>query len=399
LSRQAAQLSFIRADTFLRGQQDSPFQNCLSFGMVSSLYGNWRSGLSCNLIYDCDHMTANKHLQIKEITDGQAVRDLFLVREITLGETKTGKPYLSLVLLDATGEISGRVWEKAEQLMGECPVGAIVSVTAQAQAYKGVLQLRIDNLRRIPDSKVDLGLFIPSTQGNIPLMARELVKLADSVKNPFLKDLLLALFEEHRLMQSFKKAPAAKIMHHAYIGGLLEHTLAVARLADSISALYPSLDRSLLIAGALLHDLGKLKEFNFESFPFDYSDRGRLVGHMVLGIEMIQEKINGISGFPEELADRLKHLILSHHGRHEFGSPSLPMMQEAFALNFLDDLDAKINYLDRLAGQVKGEGYQWTEFQRNLERFLFVRGHASNEAEPAAKEDSATDDQRQRNLF
>ena len=339
--------------------------------------------------------TANKNIQIKEITDGQSVHDLFLVREMSRGETKAGKPYLSLVLMDASGEISGRVWENAEQLMGECPAGAIVSVTGQAQAYKGILQLRIDGLSRIPDSEVDLALFVPSTQGNVTLMAKELIKLAGSVENPFLKELLLSLFGERRLMQAFKKAPAAKVMHHAYVGGLLEHTLAVARLADSVSTLYPTLDRSLLLAGALLHDIGKLKEFNFESFPFEYSDRGRLVGHMVLGIEMIQEKINNISGFPEELADRLKHLILSHHGRHEFGSPSLPMMQEAFALNFLDDLDAKINYLDRLAGQVKGEGYQWTEFQRNLERFLFVKGH---QASLEQGQDNGVDP-RQRTLF
>jgi 3'-5' exoribonuclease len=344
--------------------------------------------------------TASKDVQIKEITDGQAVHDLFLVREMSRGETKAGKPYLSLVLMDASGEISGRVWENAEQIMGECPTGAIVSVAGQAQAYKGVLQLRIDTLSRIADSEVNLALFVPSVQGNVTAMAKELVKLAGSVENPFLKELLLALFGERRIMQAFKKAPAAKVMHHAYVGGLLEHTLAVARLADSISTLYPGLDRSLLLAGALLHDIGKLKEFNFDTFPFEYSDRGRLVGHMVLGIEMIQEKINGISGFPEDLTDRLKHLILSHHGRHEFGSPSLPMMQEAFALNFLDDLDAKINYLDRLAGQAKGEGYQWTEFQRNLERFLFVKGHRADDGSASLEQGQDNGvDPRQRTLF
>ena len=344
--------------------------------------------------------TTQKTIQIKEITDGQAIHDLFLVREMSRGETKAGKPYLSLVLMDASGEISGRIWENAEQLMGECPPGAVVSVIGQAQAYKGVLQLRIDSLSRIADSEVDLALFVPSVQGNVTAMAKELLKLAGSVENPFLKELLLSLFGDRRLMQSFKKAPAAKAMHHAYVGGLLEHTLGVARLADSVSGLYPGLDRSLLMAGALLHDIGKLKEFSFDSFPFEYSDRGRLVGHMVLGIEMIQEKINGISGFPEDLGDRLKHLILSHHGRYEFGSPSLPMMQEAFALNFLDDLDAKINYLDRLAGQAKGEGYQWTEFQRNLERFLFVKGHRADDG--SAPLDQGQDngvDPRQRTLF
>ena len=214
--------------------------------------------------------TANKNIQIKEITDGQAIHDLFLVREMSRGETKTGKPYLSLILMDASGEISGRVWENAEQLTGECPTGAIVSVTGQAQAYRGILQLRIDNLSRVAESAVDLALFVPSVQGNVGLMAKELVKLASSVENPFLKELLLALFGERKLMAAMKKAPAAKVMHHAYVGGLLEHTLGVARLADSISTLYPSLDRSLLLAGALLHDLGKLKEFSFDSFPFEY---------------------------------------------------------------------------------------------------------------------------------
>ena len=344
--------------------------------------------------------TANKTITIKKITDGQTIHDLFLVREMSRGETKAGKPYLSLILMDASGEISGRIWENAEQLMGECPIGAVVSVSAQAQAYKGILQLRIDTLSRIADSEVDLAQFVPSVQGSVTAMAKELLKLASSVENPFLKELLLSLFGERKLMGAMKKAPAAKAMHHAYVGGLLEHTLAVARLADSVSALYPGLDRSLLMTGALLHDIGKLKEFSFASFPFEYSDRGRLVGHMVLGIEMIQEKINGISGFPEDLGDRLKHLILSHHGRYEFGSPSLPMMQEAFALNFLDDLDAKINYLDRLAGQAKGEGYQWTEFQRNLERFLFVKGHRSDDG--SAPVDQGQDngvDPRQRTLF
>ncbi|HIJ90824.1 MAG: HD domain-containing protein [Desulfobulbaceae bacterium] len=345
-------------------------------------------------------MTSTKRIQIKEITDGQTIHDLFLVREMNRGETKAGKPYLSLVLMDASGEISGRVWENAEQLMGECQAGAVISVTGQAQAYKGILQLRIDTLTRKPESEVDLALFVPSTQGNVVLMAKELIKLANSVENPFLKELLLSLFGERKLMQSLKKAPAAKVMHHAYVGGLLEHTLGVARLADSISTLYPNLDRSLLLTGALLHDIGKLKEFSFDSFPFEYSDRGRLVGHMVLGIEMIQEKINGISGFPEDLGDRLKHLVLSHHGRYEFGSPSLPMMQEAFALNFLDDLDAKINYLDRLAGQAKGEGYQWTEFQRNLERFLFVKGHRGDDGSPPLDQEQDNGvDPRQRTLF
>lgn len=345
-------------------------------------------------------MTPEKKLHIKDIRDLQQIHGQFLVRELARSETKAGKPYLSLVLMDASGEISGRVWENAEQLMEQCPAGAIVAITGLAQSYKGVLQLRIDTIQRVNDKEADLSLFVPATRGNIALMAKELVKLAHSVDNPFLKKLLASLFEERRLMTALKKAPAAKTMHHAYLGGLLEHTLAVAKLAEQVCGLYPVLDRSLLLTGALLHDLGKLKEFDFSSFPFDYTDQGRLVGHMVLAVEMIQEKIAQIPAFPPELATRLKHLILSHHGRHEFGSPALPMIQEAFVLNFLDDLDAKINYLERLAGQARGDGYQWTEYQRNLERFLFVRGHDAGRETGAsvAGEDSGADP-RQGSLF
>ncbi|MGV1100385.1 3'-5' exoribonuclease YhaM family protein [Thiovibrio sp. JS02] len=338
-------------------------------------------------------------ISIKTIKDGQPVQGTFLVKEMNRGETKAGKPYLSLVLMDATGEISGRVWDNADELMAEAPAGAVVAVSGQAQAYRNILQLRLDNISRVPESEVDLSRFVPSTQGDVRLMAKELLKLAGSVENPFLKELLLTIFGDRKLMAAFKKAPAAKMMHHACLGGLLEHTLAVARLAAQICPLYTNLDRSLLIAGALLHDIGKLREFDFSTFPFDYSDRGRLVGHMVLGVEMIQEKIAEIRGFPEALAVQLKHLVLSHHGRHEFGAPALPMMTEAFVLNFLDDLDAKVNYMGRLAERLAGDQYQWTDYQRNLERFLFVKGHGGADAGPSGPAQDAGKDPRQRNLF
>ena len=342
----------------------------------------------------------DKNIRIRDIQDGQQVDGVFLVKEMSRGETKAGKPYLGLMLMDTSGEMGARVWENADQLMGACPAGAVVAVRGLAQAYKGVVQLRVDALTRVAEATVDMGRFIPSTPGDIATMAKELLRIAASVEQLFLRQLLDGFFADQQLMAALRKAPAAKGMHHAYLGGLLEHTLAVAQLADQVCRLYPGLDRSLLLTGAILHDIGKLREFDFSSFPFDYTDQGRLVGHMVLGITMIQERVAAIAGFPPELADRLSHLILSHHGRHEYGSPVLPMMGEAFVLNFLDDLDAKINYLGRLAGQARGEGYQWSEYQRNLERFLFVRGHV---AEPVAVEDGGVEgsmeNARQRTLF
>lgn len=334
---------------------------------------------------------------IKEIRDGQQVEGVYLVKEMGRGETKAGKPYLMLIVMDATGEMAGRVWENADQLAPECPVGAVVSLSGQAQAYKGVVQLKIDTLKRIEPSAVDPAQFLPTTPGDIKAMARELTAIAEAVENPFLRELLLAFMKERKFMAAFKAAPAAKAMHHAYVGGLLEHTLAIARLAGQVCALYPALDRSLLLSGVLLHDIGKIREFDIAKIPADYSDEGRLVGHMVLGIGMIDERISAVKGFPTELAARLKHLILSHHGSHEFGSPVLPMTIEAFVLHFLDNLDAKIAYFDRLGSQVQGEGYQWSDYQRNLERFLYLRPAALT----AAPSQSVVPDidPRQRNLF
>jgi 3'-5' exoribonuclease len=263
-----------------------------------------------------------------------------------------------------------------------------------AQSYKGSLQLNVKGLQKF-EQDLGLGEFLPSSSGDPHKMLAELKKYAASITDPFLNELLRSFFNDKLFIQNFSNAPAAKNMHHAYIGGLLEHTLAIVRLADQVTKLYPSLERSLLICGAILHDIGKTKEFSFAAAPFDYSDEGRLVGHMVMAIEMMNEKVAHIAAFPEELAARLKHLILSHHGRHEFGSPSLPMIREAFVLNFLDDLDAKINYMDRLCSQAEGEGYQWTPYQRTLERFLFVPGHREENGamEKAGKEPVSKDDE------
>ena len=327
-------------------------------------------------------MKFEKGLFIKEIRDGGNIEGLFLIKDVRRAETRTGNPYLMLNVMDRTGEMAGRVWNDADRWITECRPGGVVLLKGQAQAYKGVLQLKINMLKAADNSNLDMTDFVPTAPFDIKSMAAEVIKLAKTVKNPHLQQLLLLFFKDTGFFENFKKAPAAKSMHHAYMGGLLEHTLAVTRLADKVSVLYPEIDRSILITGALLHDIGKIQEFGFDSFPFDYTVKGRLVGHLVIGVDMVQEKIRELPDFPEELGVRLKHLILSHHGRHEFGSPALPMMREAFILHFLDDLDAKINYINRLEDQAQDSGYQWTEYQRNLERFLFVNGRSSSEEPP-----------------
>ena len=335
---------------------------------------------------------------IKDIIDNQTIEDVFLVKDVRRNETRNGKPFLALNVIDSSGEISGRVWENADRYLEECQPGTTILLKGQAQSYKGVLQLRVDHLEKHEVSADELARFIPTTKGDIKSMAAEMIDLAKSITDSHLHDLTLSFLQDSKMSSLFTKAPAAKQMHHACLGGLLEHTLGVTRLADAVASLYPAVDRSLLLAGAILHDLGKLVEFSYESFPYDYSDRGRLVGHMVLGIEMIQEKIAGQPDFPEETGNRLKHLILAHHGRHEFGSPVLPMMLEAFILHFIDDLDAKVDYITGLANKAKDPGYQWSEYQRNLERFLYVRGADADGAEP--EEDPAEEiDTRQTNLW
>jgi 3'-5' exoribonuclease len=331
-------------------------------------------------------MSQDKNCSIKDIQENQQLDGVFLIKEMSRAETRTGNPYLSLVLMDRSGEIGGRVWEDADRWQSECTVGRVARVTGLAQSFKGVLQLKITGVHAVPPEEADPARFVPAAPGDPKAMVAEILKIAREVENPFLRELLLAFFQDRGFLTSFKKAPAGKSMHHAYVGGLLEHSLCVARLAARVADLYPAADRSLLLAGALLHDVGKVEEFSLTAYPFDYSDSGRLVGHHVLGVEMVQARLARISGFPPELAVRLKHLILSHHGRHEFGSPAVPMMLEAFILNFLDDLDAKINYIERLGKQTTEPDYQWTDYQRNLERFLYVRGQARDSAAAAPLE-------------
>lgn len=334
--------------------------------------------------------TLNKGPYIKDISDGQKIEGLFLIKEVSRAETKAGKPYLDLRLMDKSGELPAKIWDEADRWQEHCIPGRVAAVQAQSQSFRGTIQLKVMTVNLQDTSAVDLSLFIPSTSGDTSEMMDEILEVIRSIKDPHLKKLLGKIFKDQSFQELFRRAPAAKHMHHAYIGGLLEHTLSICRLGDQVARLYPSVDRSLLLAGALLHDIGKIKEFSFDIPPFDYSDQGRLIGHMVMGVEMVEAALGKLKDFPEDLAARIKHLILSHHGSHEYGSPSLPMLKEAFVLNFLDDMDAKINYTDQLAGRMENDdGYSWSPFQRNLGRFLLLNS-LSREEEDTEEEPQET---------
>lgn len=350
-------------------------------------------------------MATDKKIFANQVTDGQTVEDTFLVREVVRAETRAGKPYLMLTLVDRTGAIAGRLWNNVETFSQLCEPGKFIKIQGQAQDFRGTLQIRIEHILPVDKKDIDVRQFQLTTRKNIEQMADEILILAKTVKEPYCRKLLLTLFRDRDFFEIFQRAPAAKSMHHAYSGGLLEHTLAVAKLADMLADFYSALDRDLLITGALLHDIGKTRELYSDALLIDYTDQGRLLGHLVLGVEMVRKAIAAIPDFPENLTTRLTHLILSHHGRHEFGSPALPMISEAFVLHFLDDLDAKLNFLGRLEMQAAEAGYQWTDFQRTLERFLYIKGRPQGDINFSASdeeeypEDRSRTDSRQQHLF
>ena len=309
---------------------------------------------------------------VEQLKEGDRLDDFFLVKASRLAETRAGKPYLTLEVADRSGEISGPIWDNVEAVQGLCQAGLFVHLGGQVQSYRDKLQLKIDSVRGVERGDVDLADFTLVSDQDRGGMARELQALVASVKNPFLRKLLAFFFKKEPMWQRFQDAPAAKGIHHAYAGGLLEHSLSVARIADLLAAHYPGVDRSLLLAGALLHDIGKVDELSMDLAVIDYTAQGRLKGHLVMGSEMVAAAAGQIRDFPPELLTRLQHLILSHHGRQEFGSPTVPMTIEAFLLSFIDDLDAKMNLMEQLRKKMKTPGLQWTEYQRSLERYLYL---------------------------
>jgi len=296
-------------------------------------------------------------------------------------------------LSDRTGDIESRVWENAAELASLFNEGDILEVKGQASSFRNQIQLNLSGVT--VSDKGDPTIFLESSPNDINYMMGALRGIVKKVMDPHLKALTDRFLSDRNFTGLFKKAPAAKNFHHNYIGGLLEHTLSVCEMACRVADQYDNLDRDLLIAGAFLHDIGKIREFKY-NIGIDYSDEGRLLGHLVMGVTMVEEKLAGMANFPDETALLLKHLILSHHGQYEFGSPKRPKFLEAFALHLIDDLDAKINGLGRFMVKDGKEG-AWTDFNRMLERYL-LKGRLS----PTGEEDigqARTHDDRQKVLF
>lgn len=303
------------------------------------------------------------------IQAGDRVEDLFVLLEKTMAQKKDGNNYLNVVLSDRTGRIKGVVWDNVEQIVAEIESNAVVRVRGTIGEYRGTLQFVIKEIKPVPAESTDPSDFMPVTERDIDQMFERVTALAASLETTCLKALFEAFWKDDDFVERFKKAPAAKKMHHAYIGGLLEHTLSMAVLADNIAGHYNGIDRDLLIAGALLHDIGKIREFRYD-VGIDYSDEGRLVNHIVIGVEMIDEKIRSLVDFPDEKALLLKHMVVSHHGSKDLGSPEPPKTIEAVLLNHIDEIDSKVQGIREFMAR-EDPGETWTAFHRLLERHFY----------------------------
>ncbi len=307
---------------------------------------------------------------IAEIQPSQEVAAPFVVAEKQLRVARNGTPFLTLKLVDKTGEIVGRVWEKAEEASEAVCTKGVVFIRGRSEKYRDEIQIQIQQISPVDLSQIDPADFLPVCSVSEEILLDKLKKIVSHLKSRPLRQLMKLIMADRLLMDRFKRAPAAKAMHHAYLGGLLEHSVAVAALTVKICDQYPDLDRDLLVVGAILHDIGKVDEFAYD-LCIDYSDAGRLLGHMVLGLQILDEKVRSLKDFPSEVAIMLQHLILSHHGETSLGAVKLPMTREAFVLHFADDLDAKMNSLTRILAEVREADAAWTAYQPLFQRFFF----------------------------
>ena len=318
----------------------------------------------------------------KAISEQEKVSSPFLIKYAAVATGKTGKPYMNLVLTDKTGDIEARVFEKVPQFHSQAVKDTFVQIEGQAQSFNGRMQVIIKNLIVLREDEVDVDEYLSPLTLNPEHLYTELVQLISSMQDPFYRNLLESIFvDDAEIVQAFKKAPAAKTMHHAYPAGLLEHVVSICKILNFLSHQYgPSVDRDLLLVGGMLHDLGKIWELQYEKTT-DYTTEGRLIGHLVMGSELIDQKIAKLEqeegrlpgAFPQEKRLLAKHMVLAHHGKYEYGSPKEPSCLEAQIVHMVDDLDSKVNAIHHFIANDAQAG-SWTVLNKQFERY-FYKGH------------------------
>ena len=301
--------------------------------------------------------------------ENKVITSNFVVVVKQVKPKKTGEPYLALTLGDRSGHIEAKMWDNVQDALDAFEQDDFVKIKGLLNKYKNRFQITIHKLRRLGDSEVDFSDYLPKTTKDIGELWQTLAGYVASFQNVHLKALVESFMADPEIAEAYRMAPAAKTLHHAYIGGLLDHVVSLCRSCDLVSRNYPQINRDLLLTGAFLHDIGKIHELTYNR-SFSYSTRGQLLGHMVIELEMLQAKIVLVPGFPDELKTLVEHLIISHHGQYEFGSPKLPMFPEALMLHYLDDLDSKMESM-RAHFERGGdsEGF-WTGFNPSLGRPL-----------------------------
>jgi 3'-5' exoribonuclease len=330
-----------------------------------------------------------KSAYVADLAPDTTVTSFFLVCEKELRLTREGKPFLRLELGDRSGSIEARMWENVDLAAAAFERDDIVKVQARVESYRNKAQLAVDKIRRAAPDEVDLADYFPHTLEDVEQLYRRLLEHAAALDNPWLRGLVASLIEDPAIVPRLKRAPAAKVMHHAFLGGLLEHMVSLCELCRVVAGHYPELDAGLLLAGAMLHDIGKLDELCYER-AVNYTTEGQLLGHIVLELEMVTKKMDAIEGFPADLKTLVKHLLISHHGQYEFGSPKLPMFREALVLHYLDDLDSKMGAARAVLNAEGGEGV-WTAYsaalgRRFLRLDLFRKGESTPPSEPSSQE-------------
>ncbi len=311
---------------------------------------------------------------VRDISPNKSVNGVFLAKERKLLQGKTGKPYLLLRLTDRSGEIEARVWDRVDDLGARFQAGDLIRVTGEAVSYQGAVQVKVREIRQaFPLTEENMADYVPAYAQAIEESERRheaLVNLARGMSDEALRALVMDFLEDPTLKPGWLTAPAAKKLHHARLGGLLEHTLSVYKLAEVICGHYPIIRRDLLLAGVVLHDVGKIRELNAPWRP-EYTTEGRLLGHVAMGVEMLMEKLPGHPSVSSEQAMELKHMILSHHGHMEYGSPRRPKTIEALMLYMLDDLDAKFDaFHEHLRADDSGDD-RWTSYHSLFDRYLY----------------------------
>jgi 3'-5' exoribonuclease len=303
---------------------------------------------------------------VKDLAADQTITGFFLVHEKEIRNSNSGKPYLRMELGDRTGSVEARMWDQFELMAKAVGRDDFIKVQARVEIYRNRPQLVLQQFRTARPEEIDLGDFLPHTPFDVEELYKELLGYAEGIQNAWLKQLVLKIVSDPEIAARYKRAPAAKVMHHAYLGGLLEHVVGLCGLARQIAAHYRELDVDLLLTAAMLHDVGKLEELCYER-AIGYSSEGQLLGHIVMELETVTKAMESIAGFPDKLKTVVQHMLISHHGQYEFGSPKLPMIREALVFHYMDDMDSKLAAV-RAAMALDGGDPEWSAFSGALGR-------------------------------